>query len=133
MNSRAWRATVHGVRDLARTHIQKNKPLFDAPMPPCLTSPTPVPVAFWTGGTLSLHKLDIYRFSPSLCSQETVPSSMPGMCQFLEGVFTSHALPGTHHRGLFSLLHLLLEKTYEIISSQGVSDGGFPSLPTLGK
>lgn len=25
------------------------------------------------------------------------------------------------------------KRTYEIISNQGVSDGGFPSLPTLGK
>ena len=40
MDSRAWRATVHGGRDLARTHVQKNQPLPDAPIPPCLTSPT---------------------------------------------------------------------------------------------
>ena len=76
-----------------------------------LASPhPPVAAASWTGGTLSLDQLDIYRFTPSLGSRETVPSSTSGLCQFSEGVFTSHALPGTPYKGLFALLHLLLEK-----------------------
>ena len=78
------------------------------PYPLALPHP-PVPAASWTGGTLFLDKLDIYRFTPSLGSQETVPSSTPGLCQFSEGVFTSHALPGTPYKDLFAL-HLLLEK-----------------------